>query len=82
MEDVTGKGANILGINAYHADVSAVLLRDGDLIAAVEEERFRRVKHWSGFPREAIRACLEMVGSRPGRERESLFALDVNLLVY
>jgi len=42
----------ILGINAYHGDVSAVLLRDGELVAAVEEERFRRVKHWAGFPRE------------------------------
>ena len=35
---------NILGINAYHGDVSAVLLRDGELVAAVEEERFRRVR--------------------------------------
>ncbi len=51
---------NILGINAYHGDVSAVLVRDGELIAAVEEERFRRVKHWAGFPRDAIRACLRM----------------------
>lgn len=53
---------NILGINAYHADVSAVLVRDGELVAAVEEERFRRIKHVSGFPSEAIRACLEMAG--------------------
>jgi carbamoyltransferase len=52
----------VLGINAYHGDVSAVLLRDGKLVAAVEEERFRRVKHWAGFPREAIRACLDMAG--------------------
>src|SRR5918992_1610396 len=51
----------ILGINAYHGDVSAVLLRDGQLVAAVEEERFRRVKHWAGFPEQAIRACLAMV---------------------
>ena len=52
----------ILGVNAYHGDVSAVLLRDGELVAAVEEERFRRIKHVAGFPREAIRACLEMAG--------------------
>ena len=52
----------ILGINAYHGDVSAVLLRDGELVAAVEEERFRRIKHVAGFPREAIRACLAMAG--------------------
>ena len=55
----------ILGINAYHGDVSAVLLRDGELVAAVEEERFRRVKHWAGFPREAIRTCLDMAGVTP-----------------
>ncbi len=52
----------ILGINAYHGDVSAVLLKDGRLIAALEEERFRRVKHWAGFPTEAIRRCLQMAG--------------------
>ncbi|HEX8903407.1 MAG TPA: carbamoyltransferase C-terminal domain-containing protein [Longimicrobiaceae bacterium] len=54
----------ILGINAYHGDVSAALLKDGRLVAAVEEERFRRVKHWAGFPTQAIRACLEMAGAR------------------
>jgi carbamoyltransferase len=53
---------NILGINAYHGDVSAVLVRDGLLVAAVEEERFRRIKHVAGFPNEAIRACLDMAG--------------------
>jgi len=56
---------NILGINAYHADVSAVLVRDGELVAAVEEERFRRLKHVGGFPRDAIRVCLEMAGVTP-----------------
>lgn len=55
----------VLGINAYHGDVSAVLLRDGQLVAAVEEERFRRVKHWAGFPRESIRTCLELAGVKP-----------------
>jgi carbamoyltransferase len=49
---------NILGINAYHADASAVLLCDGVLIAAVEEERFRRLKHVAGVPLEAIRSVL------------------------
>jgi carbamoyltransferase len=55
----------ILGINAYHGDVAAALLRDGELIAAVEEERFRRIKHWAGFPQEAIRACLDLAGAAP-----------------
>ncbi len=52
----------ILGLNAYHGDVSAALLCDGELVAAVEEERFRRVKHWAGFPRDSLRACLEIAG--------------------
>lgn len=52
----------ILGINAYHADGSAVLVRDGELIVAVEEERFRRIKHWAGFPSESIARCLEIAG--------------------
>jgi carbamoyltransferase len=50
----------ILGINAYHGDASAVILKDGQLVAAVEEERFRRIKHWAGFPSESIRKCLQM----------------------
>ena len=53
---------NILGINAYHGDAAAVLLRGGELVAAVEEERFERIKHVAGFPYAAIRACLEMGG--------------------
>ncbi len=48
----------ILGINAYHADSSAAIFKDGRLIAAIEEERFRRVKHWAGFPQMAIEFCL------------------------
>lgn len=50
----------ILGLNAFQADSSAVLLRDGELVVAVEEERFRRVKHWAGFPSQAITKCLEV----------------------
>ena len=52
----------ILGINAYHADSSAAIFRDGVLIAATEEERFRRVKHWAGFPSMAIEFCLREAG--------------------
>src|SRR5262245_16981012 len=48
----------ILGLNAYHGDSSVCLLRDGRLVAAAEEERFRRVKHWAGLPTEAIQFCL------------------------
>jgi len=52
----------ILGLNAFHGDSSAALLRDGVLVAAVEEERFRRVKHWAGFPSQAIAYCLKEAG--------------------
>ena len=52
----------ILGINAYHADASAAIFVDGKLIAATEEERFRRIKHWAGFPSMAIDFCLKEAG--------------------
>jgi carbamoyltransferase len=54
----------ILGINAFHADSSAALLKDGVLLAAAEEERFRRVKHWAGFPAQSIAYCLREAGLR------------------
>jgi carbamoyltransferase len=52
----------ILGINAFHADSSAALVRDGKLITAAEEERFCRTKHWAGFPQLAIGYCLREAG--------------------
>ena len=52
----------ILGINAYHGDSSACLLKDGVVVCATEEERFTRVKHWAGFPSESIKFCLEDEG--------------------
>jgi carbamoyltransferase len=52
----------ILGLNAYHADSSAAIFRNGNMIAATEEERFRRVKHWAGFPSMAIEFCLREAG--------------------
>src|SRR5262245_51409612 len=48
----------ILGLNAFHADSAAAIVRDGKLVAAAEEERFRRIKHWAGFPTQAIEYCL------------------------
>jgi carbamoyltransferase len=53
---------NILGINAYHGNASAAIVCDGRLIAAVEEERFNRVKYAAGFPAAAIRYCLQEAG--------------------
>ena len=50
----------IVGLNAYHGDVAAVVLRDGALVAALEEERFCRIKHVAGFPARAIETTLAM----------------------
>ena len=52
----------IIGINAYHADSSACLIIDGEIISAVEEERFTRIKHWAGFPIKSINYCLNNSG--------------------
>jgi carbamoyltransferase len=54
--------SKIIGINSYHSDSAACLVVDGVLLAAAEEERFRRVKHWAGFPSEAISYCLKSAG--------------------
>ena len=53
---------NILGINAYHGNASAAIVCEGRLVAAVEEERFNRVKYAAGFPAHAIRYCLKEAG--------------------
>lgn len=55
----------IVGINAYHGDVAAAVVRDGTLVAALEEERFCRVKHVGGFPALAITRGLAMAGATP-----------------
>src|SRR5690242_2992686 len=54
---------NILGLNAFHGDASAAVLRDGQLVAALEEERLNRIKHWAGLPVLAAKACLQ--GEQP-----------------
>ncbi len=49
----------ILGINVYHADTAACIIADGKIIAACEEERFTRIKHFTGFPLNSINFCLK-----------------------
>jgi len=56
--------SRILGINAFHGDAAAAILTDGSMIAGVEEERFQRIKHWAGFPEQAIRQCLKESGAQ------------------
>ncbi|HUS72946.1 MAG TPA: carbamoyltransferase [Sedimentisphaerales bacterium] len=53
---------NILGISAYYHDSAAALVRDGEIIAAAQEERFTRKKHDNRFPSDAVRYCLEAGG--------------------
>jgi carbamoyltransferase len=57
--------ANILGLNAYHGDASAALVKDGILVAAIEDERLNRLKHCAGFPTMAARAVLGQAGIGP-----------------
>jgi carbamoyltransferase len=54
----------VLGINAYHGDSAACILVNGKIVAAAEEERFRRMKHWAGFPAHAVRFCLNEARAR------------------
>jgi len=50
----------ILGINAFHPDSSACIVVDGIVVAAIEEERLRRIKHWAGYPSHSIQSCLDI----------------------
>ena len=65
----SARSMNILGINAFHGDASAALVKDGELVAAIEEERLNRRKHCAGFPALAVKAVLEAAGVAPGADR-------------
>src|SRR6202040_1666474 len=54
----------ILGLNMFHADASAAIVQDGEVIFAVAEERLNRIKHYAGFPALAIKACLDAAGAK------------------
>ncbi len=64
---------HILGVSAYYHDSAACLVRDGDIIAAAQEERFTRKKHDPGFPHRAVEYCLQEGGIQ---------LKDVNYLVF
>lgn len=78
----------ILGLNAFHADSSAAIFKNGTMIAATEEERFTRVKHWAGFPEQAIKFCLreaeislhEVAYITIGRDPKAKFLNKLNYL--
>jgi carbamoyltransferase len=54
----------ILGLNMFHADASAAIVQDGEVVYAIAEERLNRVKHYAGFPALAVKACLDAVGAK------------------
>lgn len=54
----------ILGLNMFHADASAAIVQDGEVVFAIAEERLNRIKHFAGFPALAVKACLDAVGAR------------------
>src|SRR6056300_614328 len=54
--------SSILGISAFYHDSAACILKDGEIIAAAQEERFTRKKHDASFPKEAINYCLSEAG--------------------
>ena len=54
----------ILGLNMFHADASAALLQDGEVVFAIAEERLNRIKHYAGFPALAIKSCLDFIGAK------------------
>src|SRR5216684_7588577 len=53
---------NILGISAFYHDSAACLVRDGEIVAAAQEERFTRKKHYAGFPTQSVQYCLREGG--------------------
>jgi carbamoyltransferase len=67
---------NILGINAFHGDSAAALIVNGQLVAAVEEERFNRIKHWAGFPAESIRYVMQEGGLSIGDLEHVVVSFD------
>src|ERR1051325_195759 len=54
----------ILGLNMFHADASAAIVQDGQVVFAIAEERLNRIKHYAGFPALAVKACLNAVGAK------------------
>lgn len=53
----------ILGLNMFHGDASAAIIKDGEVLFAIAEERLNRVKHYGGVPALSIRACLDAAGA-------------------
>lgn len=66
----------ILGVSALYHDSAAAIIRDGEIIAAAQEERFTRIKHDPSVPSHAIRYCLEEAGLGPGGKIDAIAFYD------
>ena len=73
MSQSFNKNKIVIGINAYHADSAACLIVNGKLLAAIEEERINRIKHWSGFPIEAIKFCISQLDQKKKLDIDLVF---------
>lgn len=71
----------ILGLNYVYHDTSACIVKDGELLVALEEERFTREKHTDGFPRNAIDRCFEVAGIKPADIEHIAVSFDPQLHV-
>ena len=74
---MSAKNTYILGISAFCNDAAAVILRDGEIVAAAQEERFTRKKHDSGFPGNAIDYCLREAGIKKAEIDLAVFHDDL-----
>jgi len=70
---INNKMSYILGISAYYHDAAAALIKDGEIIAAAQEERFTRIKNDASFPANAIRYCLQQAG---------ILLCDISTIIY
>ena len=73
MSQLFKKNKIVIGINAYHADSAACLIVNGKLVAAIEEERINRIKHWSGFPFDAIKFCISQLDQKKNLNIDLVF---------
>src|SRR5437016_3842516 len=69
----------ILGINMFHADASAAIIQDGEILFAIAEERLNRRKHYGGFPSLAVKACLDAAGASISDVEHVAVGSDTNL---
>lgn len=81
LSERRGGSVAILGLNYVYHDTSACIVEDGELLVALEEERFTRAKHTSGFPKIACERCFEVAGLQPDDIEHIAVSFDPRLHV-